>query len=121
GLMNRKAYIIERPHEHPFVPELIERDEARLPLNLACIPLYRGQLPVGVILVIADRRPVTNPEIMTHVLVYDVLGLALDAGLRARGEVPMPLPEHDLAALDAEEWTDPLDTARALEGELTAV
>ncbi len=118
GLMNRKAYIIERPHEHPFVPELIDRDESRSPLNLACIPLYRGQLPVGVILVIADRRPVTNTEIMTHVLVYDVLALALDAGLRSRGETPAPLPERVVAELTCDEWTDPRDTARSLEQQL---
>ena len=121
GLMNRKAYIIERPHEHPFVPELVERDEMRPPANLACIPLYRGQLPVGVILVIADRRPVTNPEVMTHVLVYDVLALALDAGMRLRGEPPTPLPESALASLACEEWTDPRDTARTLEQELALV
>ncbi|MEB2286438.1 MAG: hypothetical protein OZ922_17375 [Myxococcales bacterium] len=118
GLLNRKAYIIERPHEHPFVPELVDRDEARSPLNLACIPLYRGQLPVGSLLVIADRRPVTNTEIMTHVLVYDVLALALDAGLRARGEAPAPLSDGVVAALTCDEWTDPRDAARALEREL---
>ncbi|MEO6026872.1 MAG: hypothetical protein ABIR79_08425 [Candidatus Binatia bacterium] len=121
GLMNRKAYIIERPHEHPFVPELVERDETKSPVNLACIPLYRGQLPVGVLLVIADRRPVTNTEVMTHVLVYDVLALALDAGLRARGEPPMPLPERDLELLECEEWTDPRDAARTLEQELAII
>ncbi len=121
GLMNRKAYIIERPHEHPFVPELIERDETRSPLNLACIPLYRGPLPVGVVLVIADRRPVTNTEIMTHVLVYDVLALALDAGLRARGDAPAPLPESVVSELTCDEWTDPRDTARSLEHELALV
>jgi len=121
GLLNRKAYIIERPHEHPFVPELVERDEAKSPVNLACIPLYRGQLPVGVLLIIADRRPVTNTEVMTHVLVYDVLALALDAGLRARGEPPMPLPERDVAALECEEWTDPRDAARTLEQELALI
>lgn len=121
GLMNRKAYIIERPHEHPFVPELIERDEARPPLNLACIPLYRGQLPVGVVLVIADHRPVTNADIMTQVLVYDVLALALDAGLRSRGEAPAPLPERVVAELTCEEWADPRDTARNLERQLALV
>ncbi len=121
GLMNRKAYIIERPHEHPFVPELIERDEARPPANLACIPLYRGQLPVGVLLLIADRRPVTNAEVMTHVLVYDVLALALDAGLRARGEAPAPLPEAVVAELTCDEWADPRDTARSLQHELALV
>ena len=119
--MNRKAYIIERPHEHPFVPELVERDEARSPTNLACIPLYRGQLPVGVLLVIADHRPVTNTEIMAHVLVYDVLALALDAGVRLRGETPAPLPETALAALSCEEWTDPRETARGLEHQLALV
>ncbi|MCC6848314.1 MAG: hypothetical protein IT294_07420 [Deltaproteobacteria bacterium] len=121
GLLNRKAYIIERPHEHPFVPELAARDESRSPLNLACIPLYRGQLPVGSLLVIADRRPVTNTEIMTHVLVYDVLALALDAGVRARGETPVPLPEDFAAALTCDEWTDPQDAARSLERELALV
>lgn len=121
GLMNRKAYIIERPHEHPFVPELVVRDEARPPANLACIPLYRGQLPVGVLLVIADRRPVTNPEVMTHVLVYDVLALALDAGLRSRGEPPAPLPDRVVAELTCEDWTDPRDTARTLEHQLALV
>lgn len=121
GLMNRKAYIIERPHEHPFTPELVDRDETRSPANLACIPLYRGQLPVGVILVIADRRPVTNPEVMTHVLVYDVLALALDAGMRSRGEAPAPLPEKVFGSLACEEWTDPRDTARTLEQELALV
>ncbi|MCC6765085.1 MAG: hypothetical protein IT293_10515 [Deltaproteobacteria bacterium] len=121
GLLNRKAYIIERPHEHPFVPELVDRDEARSPLNLACVPLYRGQLPVGSLLVIADRRPVTNTEIMTHVLVYDVLALALDAGVRARGETPAPLPEGFAASLTCDEWTDPQDAARSLERELALV
>ncbi len=121
GLMNRKAYIIERPHEHPFVPELVVRDESRPPANLACIPLYRGQLPVGVLLVIADRRPVTNPEVMTHVLVYDVLALALDAGLRSRGEPPAPLPERVVAELTCDDWTDPRDTARTLEQQLALV
>ncbi len=121
GLLNRKAYIIERPHEHPFVPELVERDETRSPLNLACIPLYRGQLPVGSILVIADRRPVTNAEVMTHVLVYDVLALALDAGLRARGDAPIALPDEVVTALTCDEWTDPRDNARSLERELALV
>jgi len=121
GLMNRKAYIIERPHEHPFVPELVVRDESRPPANLACIPLYRGQLPVGVLLVIADRRPVTNPEVMTHVLVYDVLALALDAGLRSRGEPPAPLPDRVVAELTCDDWTDPRDTARTLEQQLALV
>jgi chromosome segregation ATPase len=121
GLLNRKAYIIERPHEHPFVPELVERDETKSPVNLACIPLYRGQLPVGVLLVIADRRPVTNTEVMTHVLVYDVLALALDAGLRSRGEPPLPMPERDAELLACDEWTDPRDTARTLEQQLAIV
>lgn len=121
GLHNRKAYIIERPHEHPFVPELIDRDETRSPLNLACIPLYRGQLPVGSLLVIADRRPVTNAEIMAHVLVYDVLSLALDAGMRARGDTLAPMSDEVVTALTCDEWTDPRDTARSLERELALV
>jgi hypothetical protein len=118
GLLNRKAYIIERPHEHPFVPELVARDAAARIPNLAVIPLYRGQLPVGVLLVIADRRPLTDTEIVSHVLVYDVLSLALDAGLRARGETPMPLSAEAVQSLACEPWKSPLEQARQLEAQL---
>ncbi len=121
GLLNRKAYIIERPHQHPFVPELLEGDAMRTAPNLASIPLYRGQLPVGILLVVADRQPITDAEIMAHMLVYDVLSLALDAGLRSRGEQPAPLPEAEPSPLTCEEWTDPGVRAQRLEGELKTV
>jgi len=121
GLLNRKAYIIERPHQHPFVPELLEGDDMRTAPNLASIPLYRGHLPVGVLLAIADRQSITDAEIMSHVLVYDVLALALDAGLRSRGEQPAPIVMPELPPLACEEWTDPLELVQRLEAELKTV
>ncbi len=119
GLLNRKAYIIERPHEHPFVPQLVERGSGGGPPNLASIPLYRGQLPVGVLLVIAERAPLTEAEIVSHVLVYDVLSLALEAGLRARGQAAAAAAPADGGAeeqgLRCEEWVDSAAVARQLE------
>lgn len=119
GLLNRKAYIIERPHEHPFVPELVPPEIGPRVPNLACVPLYRGQIPVGVLLVIAYGRALNETEVLSQSLVYDVLSLALDAGLRARGETPVPLdPETALPALSCEPWTDPQERVHQLEGEL---
>src|SRR6185369_9634368 len=88
GLMNRKAYIIERPDEHPFVPELASRDVMPFAVNLASIPLYRGPLPVGVLLAIADRRPIGEGDILAQVLAFDALALALDGYLRTRALSP---------------------------------
>jgi hypothetical protein len=122
GLLNHKAYIIERPHEHPFVPELVPLDIAPRVPNLACLPLYRGQFPVGVLLVIADGPALNETEVLSQVLVYDVLALALDAGLRARGETPGPLdPGEALPALTCEPWTDPRARVQQLEAELGEV
>lgn len=139
GLLNRKAYVIERPDEHPFVPELAARDVMPHAANLASIPLYRGQLPVGVLLALADRRPIGEGEILAHVLAFDALSLALDAYLRDRA-VPMATPPADGAgelarlvvvdgatdpeagkaegALVCEPWIEPREIAARLEGEL---
>jgi chromosome segregation ATPase len=126
GLLNRKAYIIERPDEHPFVPELVSRDVVPRAANLASIPLYRGQLPVGVLLAIADDRPIGEREILTHVLAFDTLALALDGYIRlrtsARG-VPASatVPTSASAVADSiacETWVDPRELAARLEVEL---
>jgi chromosome segregation ATPase len=123
GLLNRKAYVIEQPHQHPFVPELVARERGTI-TNLASIPLYRGSTPVGVLLAIADRRPISETEIFTHVLAYDVLALALDSGLRARAShmivTPAAVDATPGAALVCEEWQDPNEVARALQGRLEA-
>lgn len=120
GLLNRRAYIIERPHEHPFVPELVAPELAHRVPNLACVPLYRGQFPVGVLLVIAEGHALSETEVMSQVLVYDVLSLALDAGLRQRGEVPQPLDPDAFPALSCEPWQDPRERVHSLEAELAA-
>ena len=122
GLLNRKAYIIERPDEHPFVPELVARDLMPRTANLASIPLYRGQLPVGVLLAIADRRAIGEPEILAQVLAFDVLALALDAHMRAR-VLASPPPVTTGAAdgpVVCEEWVDPREIAARLEAELAS-
>ncbi|HEY2386249.1 MAG TPA: hypothetical protein VGK30_04755, partial [Candidatus Binatia bacterium] len=122
GLLNRKAYVIEGPDEHPFVPELVDRELVPRTSNLASIPLYRGQLPVGVLLVIADRRPILEIEILTQVLAFDTLALALDGYIRARSHVPGMAAEADPAAsgesLVCEPWVEPREIAARLEREL---
>lgn len=123
GLLNRKAYVIERPDEHPFVPELVERELIPRTANLASIPLYRGQLPVGVLLVIADRRPIMESEILTQVLMFDSLALALDGYIRARSHVPGMTPGVDPAGtseepLVCEPWVEPREIAARLEQDL---
>ncbi len=128
GLMNRKAYIIERPDEHPFVPELVSRDVVPRAANLASIPLYRGPLPVGVLLAIADRRAIGEREILAHVLAFDALALALDGFVRARAwtratvsdaaaAAPPPSATAD-GAVACEAWVDPRELASRLEAEL---
>jgi chromosome segregation ATPase len=126
GLLNRKAYIIERPDEHPFVPELVARDVVPHAANLATIPLYRGQLPVGVLLAIADRNPIGERAILAHVLAFDTLALALDNYVRARvslGGARLRVALANTAAegegaIVCETWVDPRETAARLEAEL---
>ncbi|MBI3770348.1 MAG: hypothetical protein HY271_17900 [Deltaproteobacteria bacterium] len=126
GLLNRKAYIIERPDEHPFVPELVSRDVVPRAANLASIPLYRGQLPVGVLLAIADDRPIGERGILAHVLAFDALALALDGYIRLRTS-PRGVPVSATAPMSAsavadslacETWVDPRELAARLEAEL---
>jgi hypothetical protein len=122
GLLNRKAYVIESPDEHPFVPELVDREIVPRTANLASIPLYRGQLPVGVVLVIADRRPILETEILTHVLAFDALALALDGYIRSRshasGAASAADPAADSEALTCEPWVEPREIAARLERDL---
>ncbi|TMA77720.1 MAG: hypothetical protein E6J72_15865 [Deltaproteobacteria bacterium] len=126
GLMNRKAYIIERPDDHPFVPELVSREVVPRAANLASIPLYRGPLPVGVLLAIADRRAIGEREIFAYVLAFDALALALDGYVRARAWTSPSIADGaaDVApastaesAVACEPWVDPGELASRLETE----
>ena len=134
GLLNHKAYIIERPDGNPFVPDLVEREEIPRVATIASIPLYRGLLPVGVLLVISDRRPINEVEILSHVLAFDALALALESLGRAPGNrsaVTDPAadalvlggPDADASAgaLVCEAWEEPRQVAQQLEAELAAV
>jgi hypothetical protein len=134
GLLNHKAYIIERADANPFVPDLVERKNIPRVATIASIPLYRGPLPVGVLLVVSDRRPINEVEILSHVLAFDVLALALEPfGRVAGGRSAVALPGGDPptvggSATDApagtlvcEAWEDPREVVRHLEGELAAV
>jgi hypothetical protein len=127
GLLNRKAYIIERPDEHPFVPELVSREEIPRLANLASIPLYRGAMPIGIVLAIADRRPISDTDILAHVLAFDMLALALDGAMPRRAQpaarvAASPATTADsAAALVCEPWVEPRDLARELEAELATV
>ncbi len=126
GLMNRKAYIIERPDDHPFVPELVSREVVPRAANLASIPLYRGPLPVGVLLAIADRRAIGEREIFACVLAFDALALALDGYVRARAWTSPSIADGAADAAPAstaesavacEPWVDPGELASRLETE----
>ncbi len=129
GLLNRKAYIIERPEQHPFVPELVTPGNGPQIVNLATVPLYRGAMPVGVLLLISDRRPITEAEIIAAVLAIDVLALALEPFLRRGREraaaAAAALEEATAsgapAALVCEPWVEPAEAANQLEAELRVV
>lgn len=126
GLLNRKAYIIERPDQHPFVPELVPQGNGPQVVNLATVPLYRGALPVGVLLLIADRRPITEAEILSAVLALDVLALALEPFLRARATAASApaattASAAEPGALVCEPWVEPRAAADRLEAELEAL
>ena len=134
GLLNHKAYIIERADANPFVPDLVERKDIPRVATIASIPLYRGPLPIGVLLLIADRRPINEVEILSHLLAFDVLALALEpfgrvAGNRAAVALPggdLPAADGSVAAAPAatlvcEAWEEPRQVVRQLEGELAAV
>jgi hypothetical protein len=123
GLLNRKAYIIACPDEHPFVPELVSRDVMPHAVNLASIPLYRGALPVGVLLAVADRHPIGERELLTHVLAFDSLAIALDDFMRARAPhagtasgAPSAAPVEGPVA--CEPPVDPRELVARLEAEL---
>jgi hypothetical protein len=134
GLLNHKAYIIERPDGNPFVPDLVEREEIPRVATIASIPLYRGPLPVGVLLVISDRRPINEVEILSHVLAFDALAIALEPFGRAPGnrsavtdpaaDAPAPgeaAADASAAALVCEAWEEPRQGVQQLETELAAV
>ena len=122
GLLNRKAYIIEQPDEHPFVPELVDRELVPRTTNLASIPLYRGQLPVAVLIAIADHRPIVESEILLQVLAFNTLALALDGYIRMRSLSHHAAPARDTSGdeqpLVCEPWVEPREIAARLEEEL---
>ncbi len=116
ALVDRKVYVIDRPAEDSFARRLTSLDERRALSSVAAVPLYRWQLPVGVLLVLAGETPIAAEALLQPRFAYDVLGLALSTLLWARDDRATPLPASDVAPppLICVPW---IDTRRASDGE----
>ncbi len=123
ALINHKAYIIDRPRDHKFIPELVGREEVPAVANLAVIPLYHEETRVGVFLAIGGRLPINELQIMEHVAALDALAAAI---VPSRGgttaapplrAVPTPTPPKS-ATPRAEPSRDTHDTTERQSGAL---
>ncbi len=100
ALVDRKVYVVEEPEHDPFIGRLLGTDQRRPVSTVAAVPLYRWQLPVGVILILGDAAPLTAETLLTPSFAYSVLGLALSTAMWARDERgTIPLPASDVAPL----------------------
>src|SRR5689334_5976274 len=97
ALVDRKIYVVDRPEDDPFARRLTGTD-SRPVSSIAAVPLYRWQLPVGVMLVLGGDPPLAADALLAPSFTYSVLALALSTLLWARDERgAIPLPASDVA------------------------
>ena len=98
ALADRKIYVVDRPQDDVFTRKLTGPAERRSLSAVAAVPLYRWQLPVGVMLVIGEQASLASDALLAPSFAYSVLALALSTMLWARDDRgATPLPASDVA------------------------
>ncbi len=98
ALVDRKIYVVDRPEDDVFARTLTASEERRTFSTVAAVPLYRWQLPVGVMIIVGGETPLAPEALLAPTFTYDVLALALSTMLWARDDRgATPLPASDVA------------------------
>jgi hypothetical protein len=114
ALVDRKIYVVERPHDDPFARRLVGDDQRRPVSSIAAVPLYRWHLPVGVMLVLAGEAGLAPDALLAPSFAYSVLALALSTLMWAReerGAIPLPAPDTAPPPLICVPWVDRRETS----------
>lgn len=117
ALVDRKIYVVERPSDDPFTRQLLDADARKPVATVATVPLYRWQLPVGVLLLLGGETPLARDALLAPAFAYSVLALGLSNLLWARderGATPLPAPDTAPPPLICVPWVD----QRELHGEV---
>lgn len=118
ALVDRKIYVVERPSDDPFTRRLVDADARKPVASVAAVPLYRWQLPVGVLLLLGGEAPLEPEALLAPAFTYSVLALGISNVLWARderGATPLPAPDTAPPALICVPWVD----QREMHGEVT--
>jgi hypothetical protein len=118
ALVDRKIYVVERPSDDPFTRRLVDPDARKQAASVATVPLYRWQLPVGVLVLLGGETPLAADALLGPAFTYSVLALGISNLLWARDEraaTPLPAPDTAPPALICVPWVD----QRELHGEVT--
>jgi hypothetical protein len=118
ALVDRKIYVVERPSDDPFTRQLVDPDARKQVGSVATVPLYRWQLPVGILLLLGGEAPLEPESLLAPAFTYSVLALGISNLLWARddrGATPLPAPDTAPPPLICVPWVD----QRELHGEVT--
>lgn len=118
ALVDRKIYVVEHPSDEPFTRQLVDLDARKPVASVATVPLYRWQLPVGVLVLLGGEAPLEPAALLAPAFTYSVLALGISNLLWARderGATPLPAPDTAPPALICVPWVD----QRELHGEVT--
>jgi len=118
ALVDRKIYVVERPSDDPLTRRLVDPDARKPVASVATVPLYRWQLPVGVLLLLGGEAPLEPEALLAPSFTYSVLALGISNLLWARderGATPLPAPDAAPPPLICVPWVD----QRELHGEVT--
>jgi hypothetical protein len=82
AVLRRRAYIIEKPKENPFVPTLLQGSAQEELTNAAVIPLFAAGSPTGAVLLVGSGKRAIHET--------DIFALRKDAKSLAAALLPPP-------------------------------
>lgn len=92
GLLNRRAYLIERASQNRYVPTLVEE---RVAMGMvACVPLYDNGSPLASVILITPGRNVNERDVQALTKCFPIIVRMIAAVRRRAAQAPAAAPSR---------------------------